>query len=126
MRPIFLCLLELLNEVRDGFFEAVYLTPPAATWSRLRSSITQGQLPLPSRSEPLGLSSLDPRQTERVRQFNREMEAISWFAAQSARCTVRRVGVVLIFQRISEAMPEMGPHRRGRLVSSKNWNVLVT
>ena len=90
-------ILHLLNLLRDGFFEAVYLIPPAASWSRLRSSTTPGQLPLRSRAEPLGLSSLDPQQTEKVRQSNREMEAVSWFAAQSARCKVRRVGVVLIF-----------------------------
>ena len=87
----------LLRKVREGFFEAVYLTPPAASWSRLRSSTTQGQLPLRSRSEPLGLSSLDPQQTVKVRQSNREVEAVSWFATQSAWCKVRRVGLVLIF-----------------------------
>ena len=75
----------------------MYLIPPAASWSRLRSSTTPGQLSLRSRSEPLGLLSLNPQQTERVRQSNREMEAVSWLAAQSARCKVRRVGVVLIF-----------------------------
>ena len=90
-------ILHLLNKVRDGFFEAVNLIPPAASWSRLRSSTTPGQLPLRSRPEPLGLSSLKPQQTERVRQSNREMEAVLWLAAQSARCKVRRVGMVLIF-----------------------------
>ena len=60
----FLDILVLLNLLRDGFFEAVYLVPPAASWSRLRSSTTSGQLPLRSRSEPLGLSSLDPQETE--------------------------------------------------------------
>ena len=48
----FLDILHLLNKVRDGFFEAVYLIPPAASWSRLRSSTTTGQPPLRSRSEP--------------------------------------------------------------------------
>ena len=63
-------ILVLLNLLRGGFFEAVYLMPPAASWSRLRSSTIPGQLPLRSRSEPLGLSSLDPQQTEKVRQSN--------------------------------------------------------
>ena len=93
----FLDILVLLNLLRDGFFEAVYLIPPAASWSRLRSRTTEGQLPLRSRAEPLGLSSLNPQQSERVRQSNREVEAVSWFAAQSARCKVRRVGLVLMF-----------------------------
>ena len=69
----FLDILVLLNLLRDGFFEAVYLIPPAASWSRLRSRTTQGQLPLRSRAEPLGLSSLNPQQSEKVRQFNREV-----------------------------------------------------
>ena len=30
----FLDILHLLNLLRDGFFEAVYLIPPAASWSR--------------------------------------------------------------------------------------------
>ena len=117
----------LLLVAAGGSAEAVYLTPPAATWSRLRSSNTQGQPPLRSRSEPSGLSSLNPQQLERVRQFNREMEAVSWLAAQSARCAARRVKHYDRFSGVfSEAMSEMGPHRRGRLVSSKSWKVLVT
>ena len=98
--------------MRNGFFEAVYLTPHATSWSRLRSSTTQGQLPLRSRSEPLGLSSLNPQQTEKVRQSNREMEAVSWFAAQSARCTVRRVSMVLTF------LEDFGGHVRDGPASS--------
>ena len=90
----FFFILQLLHKLREFFF-FFDLTPSAASWSRLRSSTTRGQPPLRSRAESLGLSSLDPQQTQRVRQSIREMEAVSWFAAQSARCTVRRVGMVL-------------------------------
>ena len=111
MTPIFLDILVLRDLVRDGFFKAVYLIPLAASWSRLRSSTTAGQLPLRSRPEPLGLSSLDPQQTEKVRKSNREVEAVSWFAAQSARCRVRRVGMVLVFPE------EFGGHVRDGLAT---------
>ena len=33
----FSLLLDLLDRVKSGLFEAVYLAPPAATWSRVRS-----------------------------------------------------------------------------------------
>ena len=105
----FLEILVLLNLTRDGFFEAVHLIPPAASWSRFRSSATPGQFPLRSRAESLRLSSLNPQQTEKVRQSNREMEAVSWFATQSGRCKVRRVGSVLIFRVTSEVISEDGP-----------------
>ena len=48
--PHFLLVLDLLDRVRSGFFEAVYLAPPASTWSRLRNAATEGQTPLRSRS----------------------------------------------------------------------------
>ena len=40
----------------------MYFALPAASWSRLRSSATPGQLPLRSRAEHLGMSSLNPHQ----------------------------------------------------------------
>ena len=122
----FLDILVLLNLLRDGFFEAVNLMPPAASRSRLRSRTTAGQLPLRSRAEPLGLSSLDPQLTEKVRQSNREAEAVTWFAAQSARCKVRRVGLVLLFSDYFGGHVRDGPASPCRLVSSKSWKVLVT
>ena len=48
-----------LDRVRAGFFNAVHLAPPAATWSRLRNASTEGQLPLRSRSEPFGLEFVE-------------------------------------------------------------------
>ena len=67
---------------RRGQDFAATLTKTASTQITIRAS---------------GLSSLNPLQTERARQSNREMEAVSLFAAQSARCKVRRVGLVLLF-----------------------------
>ena len=102
----FLVMLDLLDRVRAGFFEAVYLAPPAATWSRLRSSSTEGQPSLRSRAEPLGLSSLNPEESDKVRQSNIQWELVVWLAAQSASCKKRKVGLVLLFPE------DFGGHRR--------------
>ena len=79
------------------FFDAVHLAPPAATWSRLRNAATEKQLPLRSRSEPLGLSSLKPPEVEKVSQSNREWEAVLSIFEQSTACRVKKVGVLLLF-----------------------------
>ena len=114
MPSSWLCLIYLTASVR-GFFEAVYLAPPAATWSRLRSSSTEGQPPLRSREEPLGLSSLNPEESDKVRQSNIQWELVVWLADQSAGCKERKV-----------ATEEKGPLRRGRLERFLNSNVRVT
>ena len=94
----FLLVLDLVVRVRAGFFDAVHLAPPAATWSRQqRNAATEGQLPLRSRSEPFGLSSLKPPRVEKVSQSNREWEAVLWIFEQSAACRVKKVGVLLLF-----------------------------
>ena len=101
--PIFLDILHLVCKVKEGFSEGVYLTPPAATWSRLRSSTTPGQLPLRSRSEPLRLSS---QQIEKKRQSNRQMEAVVWIVARHIAGFVASERFSS-FQRISEGMSEI-------------------
>ena len=74
----FLLLLNLLDRVKSGLFEAVYLAPPATTWSRLLNASTKGQPPLRSRSQPLGLSTLNSSELQKVEQSNREWEVVAW------------------------------------------------
>ena len=93
----FLLVLDMLDRAKSGFFDAVYLAPQASTWSRLRNASTTGQVPLRSRSEPLGLCSLKPQEIEKVTQSNREWETALWILTQSASCRSKNVGVLLIF-----------------------------
>ena len=72
----------LLDQVRHGFFTAVFISPPAATWSRLRNSQVPCQVPLRSRQCPLGIMSLSPESQSKVRASNFSLEVSSWFAEQ--------------------------------------------
>ena len=62
----------------------MYLAPPAATWSRLRSTTTSGQPPLRSRAEPLGLSSLNPNGSDKVIESNIHCELVCELSQQVA------------------------------------------
>ena len=67
----FLAVLDLLDHVRQGYFDMIHIVPSAATWSRSRHSGLPGQPLLLSRSSPLGLSSLSPEETEKIHSANR-------------------------------------------------------
>ena len=54
-----------LERVQD-ICTAVYLAPPLSTWSRLRPCAEEGKLPLHSRSEPFGVSVLEPEAQSKV------------------------------------------------------------
>ena len=86
---VFLAVLDLLDLVRQGFFDMIHIVPSASTWSRARHSGLAGQHPLRSRSSPLGLSSLslgrfreDPPRQQRIRDY----------------CLGRRAGAPLSFK----------------------------
>ena len=112
----FLLVLDLLDRVRSGFFEAVHLAPPACTWSRPRNVATEGQAPLRSRSEPLGPSSLKhpevekkPQEIAKVMQSNREWERVLWLINQSASCRKKKIGILLVFPEDFEGHVNSGP-----------------
>ena len=93
----FLDILHLLNKVRDGFFEAVYLIPPATSGPDFATAPQQDSLRSDHDQNPK-----DCRRWTRSRQKKCDnpivnWSPVSWLAAQSARCKVRRVGMVLIF-----------------------------
>ena len=73
-----LVLLDALDRIRDGFFDAVILIPPASSWSRVRHS-SNGQVPLRSRSHPLGLSDLSAVGFAKLKQSNQDIEVAAWF-----------------------------------------------
>ena len=93
----FLAVLDLLDLVRQGFFDMIHIVPSASTWSRARHSGLAGQHPLRSRSSPLGLSSLSLDDSEEVHHANRELETIAWVAEQAFHCPSKMVGLTLIF-----------------------------
>ena len=82
-----LTLLDLLDHVREGYFSCVFLSPP---------DDPVGQLPLRSRSQPLGLDGLCPKTTRIVGSTNQHSEFTARFAQQALLCTAHRVATVLI------------------------------
>ena len=92
-----LVVLDVMDRIRGNFFEAVLLIPPAATWSRARHSLDKEQPPLRSRSQPLGLQTLDSNSRERVIQSNRTVEICCWAAEQALACTISQVAFLLVF-----------------------------
>ena len=93
----FLAVLDLLDLVRQGFFDMIHIVPSASTWSRARHSCLAGQHPLRSKSSPLGLSSLSLDDSEKIHHANRELEIIAWVAEQALHCPSIMVGLTLIF-----------------------------
>ena len=93
----FLSVLELLDYIRQGIFDAVHIVPAAATWSRSRHSGIPGQRPLRSRTAPLGLPSLTPTENDKVNSANRVLEFLLWCAEQALRCHTKAVTLNLIF-----------------------------
>ena len=87
----------LLEKLRRGFFTAVHLVPPASTWSRARHRKGTSESPLRSREEPLGLSSLSPQEAVKVFHANRAVEICTRFLEQATQCSVRKVGIILVF-----------------------------
>ena len=79
------------------FFTAVFLSPPAATWSRLRNSQVPGQVPLRSRQCPLGMMSLSPESQSKVRASNFSLEVASWFAEQILRSPQLQTFFLMVF-----------------------------
>ena len=121
--PYFLDILHLLNKVRDGFFEAVYLIPPAASWSRLRSSTTAGTASTQIAIRTLGIVVVEPA-------TDRESTTIQWRQSRGWQLSQHDAKFVASVwysssRRISGATLKTGLPRRGRLVSSKTWKELV-
>ena len=75
----------------------IHFVPSASTWSRSRHSEHSGQLPLRSRSSPLGLSSLSPDETQKINEANRALEVAAWVAEQSLQCPSKFIGLNIIF-----------------------------
>ena len=79
------------------FLTAVFISPPAATWSRLRNSQVPGQVPLRSRQCPLWMMSLSPESQSKVRASNFSLEVYSWFAEQILTSPQLQTFFLLVF-----------------------------
>ena len=99
----------MLRQIRSGIFDTIFLVPSASTWSRLRSSATQGQPQLRIRAFPLGVPGSDPHVAEQLRRANRVLEAIAWYAEQALACSSTRVGLNLVFPEDVGGHPVTGP-----------------
>ena len=93
----FFAVLDLLNYIQRGFFDAIHIFPHAATWSRSRHSGVLRKIPLRSRSAPLGLSSLTPAESETVRGANFVLECLAWCSEQALARPVKVVALTIIF-----------------------------
>ena len=122
--PTFVVVLDLLEPVRAGLCEEVYLAPPAATWSRLRSATASGQPPLRSRAEPLGLSSLNPNESDKVRESNIHWELVCELSQQVAKPTM--LELCRSSWKTLVATCVRGLPRRCGLGKSSTWSVRVT
>ena len=78
---------DLLDRVKAGFFQAVFIAPPASTWSRSRH-LGPTQTPLRSRAQPLGLTSLGALAQSRISEANRTLEVCTWLAQQALMVNV--------------------------------------
>ena len=87
----------VLDLIATGFFDAVVVIPPAATWSRARHKPNDGQNPLRARSVPLGITSLSPEEQSKVHHDNRQLEYAAWFLECSLACKKKKVDCVLVF-----------------------------
>ena len=91
----FLAVLDLLDRVRQGYFDMVHIVPSASTWSRSCLSEHSGQ-PLPSAQDLLHWVSLHFRQT-RPRRSTRPIELWkSQFGSRSNRSNAHQNSFVSI------------------------------
>ena len=84
---------DLLDRVKAGFFQAVFIAPPASTWSCSRH-LGPTQTQLRSRAQPLGLPSLGALAQSRISEANRTLEVCTWLVQQAL---FARVHCVLLF-----------------------------
>ena len=86
--------LDLLDRIRLGFFNAVFIVPPAASWSRARHAEESRQSPLRTRSQPFGVVHAAPESQTRLEHENRSLDFVHWFAEQTLQCEVVRIPLV--------------------------------
>ena len=90
-------ILKLLDKVREGFFQAVLVLPPASTWSRARHFGPGGQPPVRSRAQPWGITDTTDSRHVKVVHDNRSVEISTWFTEQSLKCAASRTAFFFIF-----------------------------
>ena len=70
-----LVVLDMLDRIRDGFFEAVFLLPLAASWSRARHNEDETRRPGRNRTHPAGLPELSATASIKAAKGNRDIES---------------------------------------------------
>ena len=85
-----LVVLGILDWIKEGFVDAVFLFSPAASWSRARHIEGSTPLPLRNRTQPSGLDTLSAMDSVQVVEGNRDIEVSCWFAEQALRCKPHR------------------------------------
>ena len=121
-----LVLLDALDRIRDGYFDAVILIRPASSGSRVRHS-SNGQAPLRSRSHPLGLSDLSAVGFAKLKQSNAGHRSRSLDRSTGAGMLTPPCGHALgSFPRTSVATPLKDPLPSGPSRTHVSWHSTKT
>ena len=80
----------LLQEIRDGGFNLVVVSPPCNTWSRAVWANKFGPKPVRSRQKPWGLPNLGPRDKQKAEEGN--ILLLFAFAAMEAALAAKSKG----------------------------------
>ena len=86
-----LVVLFLLDGIRLGFFHAVFIVPPAASWSRARHAEGQCQSPLRTRSQPYGVQAAPGSQA----RLQHENHWTSYVGSRNRQCGAKLVRIPL-------------------------------
>ena len=88
-------MLDLLDHVQAGYFDTVFILPSTSTWFRQTQAGAFPQSRVRSRSQPLGLDSLDQLGRTVAEQSNKQLEFCSWVAEQPLNCSTASLILII-------------------------------
>ena len=88
-------MLDLLDHVQAGYFDTVFILPSTGTWSQKTHASTLPQPRVRSRSQPLGLDSLDQLGRTVAEQSNKQLEFCAWVAEQALHCSTASLILII-------------------------------
>ena len=115
----------VLDLIATGFFDAVVVIPPVATWSRARHKHNDGQNPLRARSVPLGITSLSPEEQSKIHHDNRQLECAAWFLGNPSHARRKRWIVSWCSQKTSAVIKFAVRHLFGSYESFRSWRAFM-
>ena len=88
-------MLDLLDHVQAGYFDTVFILPSTGTWSQKTQASTLPQPRVRSRSQPLGLDTLDQLGRTVAKQSNRQFEFCPRVAEQALHCSTASLILII-------------------------------